>query len=244
VTTALRREAEREAARLPPLLAQALSLAATVQAGGHGRRREGAGEAFWSYRPYRPGDEPRRIDWRRSARGDEVLVREREQAVAATVLVWPDRRRDALALGRGAADQGGAGRVLALALATLLGRGGERCGLLGGEGRPATGLQAGDRLAEALTARGGGRGAGRGDAGGYAGAADGRLQRCSQAPSSRSGGGEGSGVLLRIEDPAEAEFPYAGRTVFADPTGLAERRLGRAEALRSDYAAPGRNMWP
>lgn len=235
MTTALRREAEREAARLPPLLAQALSLAATVQAGGHGRRREGAGEAFWSYRPYRPGDEPRRIDWRRSARGDEVLVREREQAVAATVLVWPDRRpgmrwRSSERLPTKAERA----TVLALALASLLGRGGERCGLLGG-GRPATGLQAGERLAEALSIAPEDAGPGPASRGGT-----GVLLTDGLEPSVGGVPLAGGGVLMRIVDPAEADFPYAGGVIFADPAGVAERRLGRAQAVAPQYAAAWR----
>jgi uncharacterized protein (DUF58 family) len=236
VTTALRREAEREAARLPPLLAQALSLAATVQAGGHGRRREGAGEAFWSYRPYRPGDEPRRIDWRRSARGDEVLVREREQAVAATVLVWPDRRpgmrwRSSERLPTKAERA----TVLALALASLLGRGGERCGLLGG-GRTATGLQACERLAEAL-ARPGRRGAGPASRGGT-----GVLLTDGLEPSVGGVPLAGGGVLMRIVDPAEADFPYAGGVIFADPAGVAERRLGGRRPWRLSMRQRGGRM--
>lgn len=239
-TAELRREAARESGRLPALLAEAFTLASTVQAGGHGRRREGAGEAFWSFRPYRPGDEPRRIDWRRSARGDEVLVREREQALAATVLVWPDRRpsmrwRSAEALPT-KADRA---TVLALALATLLGRGGERCGLLGGD-RPVTGLQAGERLLEALALRGD-------DAKPDATLRGARRVLLSDALDPEWAEGRafaplssGGDLLVRIVDPAEAAFPFTGRLVFRDPAGAAEQRLGRAEAVAQDYAAAWR----
>jgi uncharacterized protein (DUF58 family) len=273
---ALRREAEGEAARLPALLAEARRLAATVQTGAHARRREGAGEAFWSYRPYRLGDEPRRIDWRRSARGDEVLIREQEEARAATVWLWPDRRpgmrwrsRPELPLKSERAV------VLALALASLLGRGGERCGLLGGGARPTTGLQATERLAQALTV-------GEEDetlpapapdrtvqvlisdgldhlpisdgevarsAGGVA--STGAEAAASTLPSpvattppalrasspSATGGRTDRGVLLRIADPAEIDFPFAGRVVFEAPGGGASRRFGRAQAVGDDYRA-------
>ena len=66
----LRRNAEELAAPLPPLLAAAEHLAMTVLLGEHGRRRSGIGDEFWQYRPVRPGDEARMIDWRRSARSD------------------------------------------------------------------------------------------------------------------------------------------------------------------------------
>ena len=56
---ALRAGAEGLAAALPPLLAAAEHLAATIRMGEHGRRRAGAGDEFWQYRPAQPGDEAR-----------------------------------------------------------------------------------------------------------------------------------------------------------------------------------------
>jgi hypothetical protein len=47
----LRHGAERLAASLPPLLADAEHLASTVMLGEHGRRRPGMGDEFWQYRP-------------------------------------------------------------------------------------------------------------------------------------------------------------------------------------------------
>ena len=38
-----------------------------------------------------PGEEARRIDWRRSARDDNLYVREREWEAAHTIWLWPDR---------------------------------------------------------------------------------------------------------------------------------------------------------
>jgi uncharacterized protein (DUF58 family) len=234
VNARLRTEAEREAARLPALLAQALPLAAAVRAGAHPRRREGAGEQFWSYRPYRPGDEPRRIDWRRSARGDEVLVREQEQARAATVLVWPDRRPGM----RWRSDaslplKSERAAVLALALASLLGRGGERVGLLG-VGRPVPGVQAAERLAEALAIA---PEDAPPEAIGHRGA---RVLITDALEPAKVWGerlaGVQSGILLRVHDPAEVDPPYKGRTLFAPPAGLGERLFGRAEAVREAYA--------
>lgn len=58
--------------------------------GAHGRRRAGPGSAFWQYRPYAPGEPARLIDWRRSARGDQAIVREREWEAALTLDLWID----------------------------------------------------------------------------------------------------------------------------------------------------------
>ncbi|MDF1600359.1 DUF58 domain-containing protein, partial [Mesorhizobium sp. YIM 152430] len=41
--------------------------------------------------------------------------------------------------------------------------------------------------------------------------------------------------LIEIADPAEEEFPYAGRTEFQDPETGAKLTAGRAETLRDDY---------
>jgi len=51
----LRGDAEKVAGALPPLLAEAQHLAASVALGRHGRRRAGMGETFWQYRQAVPG---------------------------------------------------------------------------------------------------------------------------------------------------------------------------------------------
>ena len=74
----LRHTAEVVAATLPPLLVAAQRVAATVTLGSHGRRRAGAGDAFWQFRHYSKDDTPQAIDWRQSAKFDTVFVRDRE----------------------------------------------------------------------------------------------------------------------------------------------------------------------
>ena len=58
-----------------------LSLAARQAAegflnGAHASRRHGAGMEFSQYRPYQPGDDLRRLDWRLAARSDRYYLRE------------------------------------------------------------------------------------------------------------------------------------------------------------------------
>src|SRR3569833_2526354 len=79
------------AASLPRLILESRKIAATVIRGLHGRRRSGSGENFWQFRLFVSGEEARRIDWRRSARDDNLYVREREREAAHTVWLWPDR---------------------------------------------------------------------------------------------------------------------------------------------------------
>src|ERR1700752_848077 len=79
------------AASMPRLVLEARRVAATVIHGLHGRRRAGPGENFWQYRRFMSGEPASRVDWRRSARDDNLYVREQEWEAAHTVWIWPDR---------------------------------------------------------------------------------------------------------------------------------------------------------
>ena len=54
-------------------------------AGAHASRRQGAGLEFSQYRPYQPGDDLRRLDWRLAARSDKYFLRESEVDTSLTV---------------------------------------------------------------------------------------------------------------------------------------------------------------
>jgi uncharacterized protein (DUF58 family) len=70
---------------MPRLILEARRIAATVIHGLHGRRRAGPGENFWQYRHFLSGEPARRVDWRRSARDDQLYVREQEWEAAHTL---------------------------------------------------------------------------------------------------------------------------------------------------------------
>ena len=137
----LRRDAEQISGALPPLMAEAERLAASVVPGVHGRRRSGPGETFWQYRQAMPGDPATAIDWRRSGRSDAHYIREMEWEAAQTVSIWADPARSMDYVSDHAPrTKGERARLLALALGVLLTRGGERTSLLGTLAeRPATG---------------------------------------------------------------------------------------------------------
>lgn len=105
--------------------------------GPHGRRRAGAGEKFWQFRPYHAGDMPRDIDWRQTAKRDDVFVREREHDAAQALWLWCDRTAsmDYSANAKNPTKLACA-EVLALATGLLALEGGERVGVLG-TGQPA-----------------------------------------------------------------------------------------------------------
>jgi uncharacterized protein (DUF58 family) len=83
-TAQVRGAADRLADAYPPLLVQSQRIANAVIQGAHGRRRSGPGADFWQYRPYSPGDSISRIDWRKTARAGDTLIRETEWAATNT----------------------------------------------------------------------------------------------------------------------------------------------------------------
>ncbi|MFV0491814.1 MAG: DUF58 domain-containing protein [Pseudorhodobacter sp.] len=226
---------------LPPLLAAAEQLAATVMLGEHGRRRAGLGDEFWQYRSAVPGDSASQIDWRRSARSDQHYVREREWQAAQTVMLWVDGAQSMNFSGRAKhppkADRA---RLLALALAVLLLRGGERVGLVGDAARPRSGRAQLLRLTEGLAASeddyGAPEVAGLVSHGRAVFLSDflGPLEDVETALGLASDRGV-RGALVQILDPAEEEFPFDGRTIFQSMGGSLSHETLRASDLRSRY---------
>lgn len=233
MSNAARLEALALAGDLPGVLLDARRLAASAP-GLHGRRRSGQGEAFWQYRDHRSEDGARLVDWRRSARGDRYFVREREREAAQTAWFWIDPDPGfAWTSDPGRTTKLRRAQTMALALATLLTRGGERVGALGAP--PRTGPRAVDRLAHDFLSP-------MNDVEApprsciiflsdfYAPLETWRARLTAAADSGATG------AIVMIADPAEEDFPFRGRTLFLEPGGRRETLLGRAEAAREIYA--------
>mgnify|MGYP000538227042 CR=1 FL=1 len=239
--TGLRAEAETLGQSLPALLAEAELLASTIMLGEHGRRRAGQGDEFWQYRPAHAGDSARMIDWRRSARSDTTFVREREWQAAQSVTLWVDTSR-AMAFASAGTTKADRARLLALATAVLLLRGGERVGLSGQDTPPRSGKAQLLALTRALAAPDTSDDYGAPDATGIAphGRAIflsdflGDLEAVETALARASDRGA-RGVLLQILDPAEEDFPFDGRTVFESMGGSLRYETLRAGDLRARY---------
>src|SRR5205807_7236771 len=144
-------EADALGAALPPLLVAAERLAATVALGVHGRRKSGRGETFWQFRRYAQGDARSAIDWRQSAKSRHLFVREREWEAAETVWFWRDgsSSMDFRSDG-GVCTKRERANLLALALASLLVRGGELVAVFGDREGPASGRAAIRHMARTL----------------------------------------------------------------------------------------------
>ncbi|MFO1174897.1 MAG: DUF58 domain-containing protein [Paracoccaceae bacterium] len=240
---ALRHQAELLAGPLPALLAAARHLAAAVQTGGHGRRRTGPGAEFWQYRAALPGDEARQIDWRRSARSDQAFLREREWQAVQSVQIWADDGASMTYRSPGQPQsKADRARLLALAAAILLERGGERIGLADGSLPPRAGGAQITRLAEILSATApaedfaapkaqallsGARALFLSDF--FAGWET--IERTVLAAADRGVGG----VLMQVLDPAEEDFPFAGRAIFESMGGVLSHETKEAASLRARY---------
>jgi uncharacterized protein (DUF58 family) len=243
VSLELQARAEALGQTLPPLLAEAEMLAATVMLGEHGRRRAGLGDEFWQYRAAHAGDSARMIDWRRSARSDAHFVREREWQAAQSVTLWVDPARSMqFSSGRNATKSDRA-RLIALALAVLLLRGGERVGLAG-LALPRAGRTQIVRLAARL--------AGEAEAAEYGVplaegmVSHGRAVFVSdflgdlagvEAALARASDRGVRGAILQVLDPAEEEFPFDGRTIFESMGGSLRHETQQAGELRGRYLA-------
>lgn len=240
--TQLRQSADKLAAAYPGLLAEAERVAAIVSQGVHGRRRPGQGETFWQYRPYHSSDSAHHIDWRRSARGDQVFVRDNEWEAANSIYLWRD--------GSGGMSWASSPKlpkkqdratVLMMALSALLMRAGERCAVIGESERPRSGRLGLERIQKRLAHSQGGAETLGGDIAAHARMViasdflDGtdvwrdRLARLAARPV--------KGVLLHVIDPAERAFPYKGRVEMRMPglSALPSLIVGRAEKAKADY---------
>ncbi len=239
---ALRLDAEQEAARLPPLLARAEQLAGTVLLGEHGRRRAGMGDDFWQYRPVQTGDARRMVDWRRSARSDMEFVREREWQVAQSVMLWLDTAASMrFTSDKNLPEKADRARLIALASAILLIKGGERVGVTGTALPPRRGRAQVLRLAEHFTNET------KDDYGVPEARAMlpharalfisdfmGDIDAVETALTKAADRGV-RGVLMQVLDPAEESFPFHGRTIFESAGKTLRFETLKANDLKTRY---------
>ncbi|MGH1411952.1 MAG: DUF58 domain-containing protein [Pelagimonas sp.] len=238
----LRSRAQDEASRFPALLARAEQLAGTVLLGDHGRRRAGMGDDFWQYRPMRAGDSLRWIDWRRSAKGDDQFVREREWQVAQSLQLWVDPGASMrFSSSQELPTKADRAQLIALAVSVLLIRGGERVGMTGWDLPPRRGEAQVLRLAEMLS---------REDGADYAEPeARGMLPHARamfisdfmgdlapvEAGLTKAADRGVTGVLVQVLDPSEEAFPFHGRTIFESVGKSMAHETLKAGELRNRY---------
>ena len=241
------------AGRLPPLLIAAERIAATVTQGVHGRRRVGSGDVFWQHRPYYPGDELKRLDWRQSAKSDKIYLRQMEWSAAQTVYLWCDLSPSMdYASKKDLPTKAERSLVLLLALSNVLARAGERVALLGDPEPPISGRAVAERLADRLQHRtqvaqsraDHDKSAERSlpppvllPAHAHAVMISDFLQPIDEfrALIERFAARDVRGHLLQVLDPAEVAMPFLGRVRFGGLEREGELLMSRVESIRDQY---------
>lgn len=239
----LRRDARSLSSAFPPMLVAASRIAASIAHGVHGRRRQGPGEDFWQYRHYSPGDATQHIDWHKSARSTHVFVRENEWAASNTLWVWAAADpgmsyRSHLA----AASKHERAATIALALAMLAMRAGERVAIPGYPYPPDHTGRALQRMARWLAAP---PDSAKQDLppavelnrfsscvllGDFLRPLDAVAARLSVLATRGV-----AGHIVQVLDPAEETLPFAGRTEFREFAGPRRVVIGKVETLRPSY---------
>jgi uncharacterized protein (DUF58 family) len=238
-----RHAAEDLAQTLPNLILRAEQLTRNFNPGHHGRRKSGTGEDFWQFKSYSQGDAANQIDWRQSAKRDQLFVRQKELETAESVWIWCDsgatmHYRSALAPFTKLFDA----RVLTLATGLLLDKAGENFALLGAAERAAHGQAAFNRFAQSLML--------------FRPLPLRTMAQTAKLPphtrvvlisdfltdmedirhAIRHFTDLGAqGIVVHVVDPAEASLPFQGRTKFDGLCGEPAVTIGRVETVREEY---------
>ncbi|MGZ5961493.1 MAG: DUF58 domain-containing protein, partial [Rhizomicrobium sp.] len=180
------------------------------------------------------------IDWRQSAKSQHLFVREREWEAAQSVWFWCDAS-PGMQFASGQVTKAERAKLIALALASLLVRGGERVALFGDGHAPASSRAALRRIGHTLIDLPASDANLPPDAAITKNAQfvwlsdflspltdiESTLRRLSRSAV--------AGQLVHIIDPAEEDFPFTGRTRFEDARGQQSETVGRAETVANAY---------
>jgi len=224
-------------------------VASTVIQGVHGRRRVGQGEAFWQFRRYQPGDGANRIDWRQTARGQSVFVRENEWEAAESVWLWRDASPSMdYASARNLETKRHRAELLTLALSVLLLRAGARVALIGHPAAPSSGRGVLQRIAGLLSGTTPGlingpavNGAGHPPLPRFAklvmvGDFLDPLDDIQRGVAGYAANGVG-GALVQVLDPAELNLPFKGRIRYEGMELDDSLLVRRSQDIREAYQA-------
>lgn len=240
---ALRHSAEALTGAFPPLLIAAERIANAVVHGAHGRRRAGPGEDFWQYRRYSPGDAAQQIDWRKSARSRRVLIRENEWEATNTLWLWASQHAGMHYRSK-LSDTSKHDRAvtLALAVAILAVRAGERVAAIGTPMAPGNSDLTVNRIAAWYASRHEddqpalppSTALPRFSTCLLIGDFFSPLDEISKCFASLAAAGI-AGHVVQVVDPAEETFPYEGHTEFVEYRGSSKLPIGKPQTLRDAY---------
>jgi len=100
--------------------------------GDHAMRKSGAGQKFWQFREYQQGDEPNSIDWRQSAKGDAIFIKQKEWQTSLKTYLWCASGKSMMfTSGRKHYSKQNCAQIITLALALMLKDAKEHVGIYG-----------------------------------------------------------------------------------------------------------------
>ncbi|MBL4667240.1 MAG: DUF58 domain-containing protein [Sneathiella sp.] len=242
-TNRQQQSSERLAETLPALFLRAEQLANTVSAGIHGRHKSGVGEDFWQFQLYTQGESTHKIDWRQSAKRQDLQIRQHELETNESVWFWLDKNVSMSCCSH-LSDVSKREQVqtLYLALALLLNKGYEDYTLLESGEAAGHGTPHIHHFAKILL---------QGNPSFFTDVLkEGNIPQKSRLIlasdflmpldelrahlKAASAYGLG-GTLLHVADPAEVSLPFSGRVQFTDLTGTSRLTIGHVEKIRPDY---------
>ncbi len=237
-----RHKAEEAAGALPGLIMAAEKAATSILSGDHAQRKSGMGEKFWQFREYDTSDRPQDIDWRQSAKGDRVYVREKEWQTTQTAMLWCQRNegmdyhsQDTLPTKQDTA------MTLTMALGILLSRAGEQIAPLEGSAMPGRSSLAIQNLGEQLIEN---------HTGDLPDTALRKIPRNSSlilvgdflAPSDEIkeifdllANQAQNAMVVQVLDPAELTLPFDGRVIFERSNANEQHHVDNVETIRTAY---------
>ena len=225
------------------LLARHQTVSSLSAYGLHNRKRSGLGERFWQYRAYETGEDASKIDWRRSARGDQLYVKEKELESLRDYNIWIDCASSMKFLSTlGQEDKLTRAIIIGLAIADLILRSGDRVGLLGSSAPSSSHValkQIAHQLEEHIVSN-----------------FNSSIPLLAR-PSKRSkiiiisdflnnsanlkdtlnyySNFEISGLIIMINDPCEVAFPFSGETQFFNTENNQHYYAGEAQHIAKQY---------
>jgi uncharacterized protein (DUF58 family) len=225
------------------LLARHQTVSSLSAYGLHNRKRSGLGERFWQYRAYETGEDASKIDWRRSARGDQLYVKEKELESLRDYNIWIDCASSMKFLSTlGQEDKLTRAIIIGLAIADLILRSGDRVGLLGSSAPPSSHValkKIAHQLEEHIVSN-----------------FNSSIPLLAR-PSKRSkiiiisdflnnsanlkdtlnyySNFEISGLIIMINDPCEVAFPFSGETQFFNTENNQHYYAGEAQHIAKQY---------
>ena len=242
-TLKLHHSAKDAASDLPALMLKAEKAVAGILQGEHTQKKSGAGERFWQFRDYVPGDRPQDIDWRQSAKTDHVYIRQKERQTTQSAVFWCGESASMnFTSDKKYPSKAETAKILTLALAMLMTRAGEQVGIFGDTktGRTENTLHHmgnilcnGDLYCEELPDP----------------SACKLPRHCTfiqigdflnppneiETAFKKLSTHTKNGLVVQVLDPAELDLPYAGRFIFEDPATKTQEQVGHVGSIRTAY---------